>query len=79
MKSKVAIAVIAIVCLVGLVSCTPSLEYVKADAETYEILSPYTLEGIDASDESTSMKEALRLKVKTWELRIRHSGGFGGN
>jgi hypothetical protein len=60
-----------------LAACAPHEAYVRSDAETYQILAPYTRAGIeaDASLDDEQRKDRLAL-VESWEMRIRLNGGF---
>ncbi|MEK7206692.1 MAG: hypothetical protein AAB134_02260 [Pseudomonadota bacterium] len=54
-------------------SCGALDQAAKAnDRETYELLSPYTLRGIEADTAlDPGTRRALLLKVSTWEVRTR--------
>ena len=70
-RSRFRGGVLAALALLACVSCTASADYVAADAETYRILSPFTLSGIDSSTLPADEKNDLRALVASWETRIR--------
>ena len=70
--------VAALVAAIALCSCeAPHAAYVKADAETYLLLPPYTMAGIQADEALDDAQRQDRVDLlKTWEARIRLNGGF---
>lgn len=65
-----ALALLSIAC-----GCTPATDYVRADAETYHILSPYTTLGINTAALTAEERGDLHNLVQSWEARIRLAGG----
>jgi hypothetical protein len=61
----------------ALAACAPHEAYVRADAETYLILAPYTRAGIKADATLDEDQKMDRIKlVESWETRIRLNEGF---
>ena len=76
MRSKLLRAVLALLACAVVAACAPPREYVRADAEDYLILGPYTVAGIEASAEDPEFKQDLLRKHQAREFRIRMAGGF---
>lgn len=68
---------VAILMLLGVVSCSPHQDYVRADANTYMYVVEDTLYGIENNPENDADDKGIkRLVVRSWEFRIRQAGGF---